>query len=363
MRQDLGGVAPETAEARDTAAAAGAPAIPETSMVVSTYRGTDEHADSKTFEAPHSEIRVSQKDFASVRSDYSSPASKLNDGSLRSGRCDSRSLTPSINLQETPISRGLSSINIEQAPSYQSASQTPQAFNIEQASALQPPPILKNKVNQTPIQRATQIIEDILSDDPAFATNAPEFVRELRIKDTSTTTESDGEDLRHKKGKQPLVNWIESAVNWAKSVKGKAALEDWNIGESASDAPQGDEFSDKLNNVLKCIDNIVEIVDDFTELHILAKAAWTLAVYGYKMPEKGTILIIPAPKGRCNLTELTSEIRKKKEISGPILITVYDDTSNEEKPLEDNEDEINNCLQDAVTFKVQSMYLHSRHHN
>ncbi|KAJ1568081.1 hypothetical protein HK405_003701 [Cladochytrium tenue] len=41
-------------------------------------------------------------------------------------------------------------------------------------------------------------------------------------------------------------------------------------------------MSETLQNMLKCVDNAVQLLDELTSAHILAKVAWTLAVYGYK---------------------------------------------------------------------------------
>ncbi|KAJ1562345.1 hypothetical protein HK405_013200, partial [Cladochytrium tenue] len=125
--------------------------------------------------------------------------------------------------------------------------------------------------------RAREIIKLILEDDPEFSRAAPPFVANL----CDVETDSGAGTISNTTG---LSHWLQKAVDFVASYDRQAAVKDAKsfVHDVASAGAQGDVLSEKLKSMLVCVDRIVEIVDDFVEVHSLVKITWTLATYGYK---------------------------------------------------------------------------------
>ncbi|KAJ1549332.1 hypothetical protein HK405_005236 [Cladochytrium tenue] len=78
--------------------------------------------------------------------------------------------------------------------------------------------------------------------------------------------------------------WLQKAVDFMASAEQQAAFKGAKsfIHDVATAQSQADSFSEKLQSMLVCVDKVVEVVDDFVEVHALVKITWTLAIYGYK---------------------------------------------------------------------------------
>ncbi|KAJ1548356.1 hypothetical protein HK405_003548 [Cladochytrium tenue] len=126
--------------------------------------------------------------------------------------------------------------------------------------------------------RARVLIKLILEDDPEFRLAAPPFVVSLCKVETDEGADTVSNPTGRSRWLQKAVDFVapdeqQSAVKVAKSF----------FHEAASAGAQGDTLSEKLKSMLVCIDKVVEIVDDFVEVHALVKITWTLAIYGYKV--------------------------------------------------------------------------------
>ncbi|KAJ1563108.1 hypothetical protein HK405_000549 [Cladochytrium tenue] len=126
--------------------------------------------------------------------------------------------------------------------------------------------------------RARNLIKLILEDDPEFRRAAPPFVLNLcEVESDSgagTVSNTNGEN-----------RWLQKAVDFVASDNQQTAVMNIkaSVHDVASAGAQNDVLSEKLKSMLVCVDKVVEIVDDFVEVHSLVKITWTLAIYGYKV--------------------------------------------------------------------------------
>ncbi|KAJ1554559.1 hypothetical protein HK405_004705, partial [Cladochytrium tenue] len=125
--------------------------------------------------------------------------------------------------------------------------------------------------------RASNLIKLILEDDPEFRRAAPPFVTNL----CEVESDSGAGTVSNPTGQN---RWLQKAVDFVASDDQQAAVKDAKsfVHDVASAGAQGDALSEKLISMLVCVDKVVEIVDDFVEVHALVKITWTLAIYGYK---------------------------------------------------------------------------------
>ncbi|KAJ1563105.1 hypothetical protein HK405_000954, partial [Cladochytrium tenue] len=126
--------------------------------------------------------------------------------------------------------------------------------------------------------RARNLIKLILEDDPEFRRAAPPFVVNL----CEVESDSGAGTVSNPIGQN---RWLQKAVDFVASDDKQAAVKDAKsfVHDVASTGAQGDVLSEKLKSMLVCVDKVVEIVDDFVEVHALVKITWTLAIYGYKI--------------------------------------------------------------------------------
>ncbi|KAJ1569441.1 hypothetical protein HK405_004792 [Cladochytrium tenue] len=117
--------------------------------------------------------------------------------------------------------------------------------------------------------------------DPTFAQSAPLFVRDL----CKTTPESDSSGASSKKKLLDNDIGMLKAVDFVASDEGQAALKGAAsfVHDISLAGTQKDGLSENLQKLLEHVDKVVQLVDDVAEVHIFAKIAWTLAIYGYKV--------------------------------------------------------------------------------
>ncbi|KAJ1559689.1 hypothetical protein HK405_009688, partial [Cladochytrium tenue] len=130
-------------------------------------------------------------------------------------------------------------------------------------------------------QTAIDLINSILQDNPAF--DAPPFVKEIckMAPDLNTSnapaTGKTAVGAGTNEGKSPdFAGWPLRAVVYAISDDGMAALEDGTttVHEVATGKTQDDGVSATLKILLEKVDDIVEMADEFGEVHVLVIVIW-----------------------------------------------------------------------------------------